>query len=370
MKHRPIALGVQGLADTYMMLRLPFESEEAQTLNKQIFETIYHATLEASCELAQKEGKYSTFEGSPASKGILQFDMWNAKPFGMWDWETLRKDIVKHGLRNSLTMAPMPTASTSQILGYNECFEPVTSNMYSRRVLSGEFQVVNPYLLRDLVDLGIWDDSMKQYLITQNGSIQGLPNVPQELKELYKTVWEISQKTIINMAADRAIYIDQSHSLNLFLQAPSMGKITSMHFYGWKKGLKTGMYYLRTQAASAAIQFTIDQEVADQAATHIASVSELDRPVYVPKGTKFSEQKAASALTESSDNEKDASPVPSEQSSVSSAMSNVKLEDSVAPAVPTETIKEDSDEKKCDIYNEKVIACTAPTPEACESCSG
>ncbi|AJR42933.1 Rnr3p [Saccharomyces cerevisiae YJM1083] len=370
MKHRPIALGVQGLADTYMMLRLPFESEEAQTLNKQIFETIYHATLEASCELAQKEGKYSTFEGSPASKGILQFDMWNAKPFGMWDWETLRKDIVKHGLRNSLTMAPMPTASTSQILGYNECFEPVTSNMYSRRVLSGEFQVVNPYLLRDLVDLGIWDDSMKQYLITQNGSIQGLPNVPQELKELYKTVWEISQKTIINMAADRAIYIDQSHSLNLFLQAPSMGKITSMHFYGWKKGLKTGMYYLRTQAASAAIQFTIDQEVADQAATHIASVSELDRPVYVPKGTKFFEQKAASALTESSDNEKDASPVPSEQSSVSSAMSNVKLEDSVAPAVPTETIKEDSDEKKCDIYNEKVIACTAPTPEACESCSG
>ncbi|CAI4406369.1 APG_G0026950.mRNA.1.CDS.1 [Saccharomyces cerevisiae] len=370
MKHRPIALGVQGLADTYMMLRLPFESEVAQTLNKQIFETIYHATLEASCELAQKEGKYSTFEGSPASKGILQFDMWNAKPFGMWDWETLRKDIVKHGLRNSLTMAPMPTASTSQILGYNECFEPVTSNMYSRRVLSGEFQVVNPYLLRDLVDLGIWDDSMKQYLITQNGSIQGLPNVPQELKELYKTVWEISQKTIINMAADRAIYIDQSHSLNLFLQAPSMGKITSMHFYGWKKGLKTGMYYLRTQAASAAIQFTIDQEVADQAATHIASVSELDRPVYVPKGTKFFEQKAASALTESSDNEKDASPVPSEQSSVSSAMSNVKLEDSVAPAVPTETIKEDSDEKKCDIYNEKVIACTAPTPEACESCSG
>ena len=370
MKHRPIALGIQGLADTYMMLRLPFESEVAQTLNKQIFETIYHATLEASCELAQKEGKYSTFEGSPASKGILQFDMWNAKPFGMWDWETLRKDIVKHGLRNSLTMAPMPTASTSQILGYNECFEPVTSNMYSRRVLSGEFQVVNPYLLRDLVDLGIWDDSMKQYLITQNGSIQGLPNVPQELKELYKTVWEISQKTIINMAADRAIYIDQSHSLNLFLQAPSMGKITSMHFYGWKKGLKTGMYYLRTQAASAAIQFTIDQEVADQAATHIASVSELDRPVYVPKGTKFFEQKAASALTESSDNEKDASPVPSEQSSVSSAMSNVKLEDSVAPAVPTETIKEDSDEKKCDIYNEKVIACTAPTPEACESCSG
>lgn len=370
MRHRPIALGVQGLADTYMMLRLPFECEKAQILNKQIFETIYHATLEASCELAQKEGKYSTFEGSPASKGILQFDMWNAKPFGMWDWDTLKKDIVKHGLRNSLTMAPMPTASTSQILGYNECFEPVTSNMYSRRVLSGEFQVVNPYLLRDLVDLGIWDDSMKQYLITQNGSIKDLPNVPQDLKDLYKTVWEISQKTIINMAADRSIYIDQSHSLNLFLQSPSMGKITSMHFYGWKKGLKTGMYYLRTQAASAAIQFTIDQDVADQAATHVASTAELNRPVYIPTGTKFSDKEAATAAAETLDNDKEASPVPSEPSSVSSGMSNMKLEDGARVAVPTENIKEDSGDKKCDIYNEKVIACSAPTPEACESCSG
>ncbi|CAL9735785.1 ribonucleoside-diphosphate reductase large chain 2 [Monosporozyma servazzii] len=288
-RHRPIALGVQGLADTYMLLRLPFESEEAQTLNKQIFETIYHASLEASCELAQKEGTYQSWEGCPASKGILQMDMWDATPFGLWDWETLRSDIMKHGLRNSLTMAPMPTASTSQIMGYNECFEPLTSNMYQRRVLSGEFQVVNPYLLRDLVDLGIWDESMKQHLITANGSIQEL-NVPQELKDLYKTVWEISQKKIIDMAADRSIYIDQSHSLNLFLRAPTMGKITSMHFYGWKKGLKTGMYYLRTQAASAAIQFTIDSKVAAEAMNKIADVDNLKRPAYVPTGTKYTDK--------------------------------------------------------------------------------
>lgn len=287
-RHRPIALGVQGLADVYMLLRLPFESEDARTLNKQIFETIYHASLEASCELAQKEGTYQSWEGCPASKGILQMDMWDAKPFGLWDWGSLRKQIVEHGLRNSLTMAPMPTASTSQIMGFNECFEPVTSNMYQRRVLSGEFQVVNPYLLRDLVDLGIWDESMKQHLITANGSIQGL-NVPQELKDLYKTVWEISQKKIIDMAADRSIYIDQSHSLNLFLRAPTMGKITSMHFYGWKKGLKTGMYYLRTQAASAAIQFTIDQNVAAQAMNKVADISNLKRPVYVPQGTSYTE---------------------------------------------------------------------------------
>ena len=288
-RHRPIALGVQGLADTYMLLRLPFESDEAGIMNKQIFETIYHASLEASMELAQKEGPYESYEGCPASQGILQMDLWNAEPFGMWDWAKLKADIIEHGLRNSLTMAPMPTASTSQIMGYNECFEPLTSNMYQRRVLSGEFQIVNPYLLRDLVDLGIWNDSMKQHLITANGSVQGLPNVPQELKDLYKTVWEISQKKIIDMAADRSIYIDQSHSLNLFLRAPTMGKITSMHFYGWKKGLKTGMYYLRTQAASAAIQFTIDQKVADQAGQTTALIENLHRPHYVPTGTKFTD---------------------------------------------------------------------------------
>ncbi|CCF56435.1 hypothetical protein KAFR_0B01360 [Kazachstania africana CBS 2517] len=325
MRHRPIALGVQGLADTFMMLRLPFESDEATKLNKQIFETIYHASLEASCELAQKEGHYETFPGSPASQGILQMDMWNAEPFGMWDWETLRKDIVKYGIRNSLTMAPMPTASTSQIMGFNECFEPITSNMYQRRVLSGEFQIVNPYLLRDLVDLGIWDDSMKQYLITQNGSIQNLPNVPDELKELYKTVWEISQKKILDMAADRSIYIDQSHSLNLFIRAPTMGKITSMHFYGWKKGLKTGMYYLRTQAASAAIQFTIDQSVADQAANNIAIMETLHRPEYITQGPRFA----------NTDIERSSSPV-STDSSISSGMSSMKLENQ-EPIRPADT---------------------------------
>ncbi|CCD22402.1 ribonucleotide-diphosphate reductase subunit RNR3 NDAI_0A02440 [Naumovozyma dairenensis CBS 421] len=326
-RHRPIALGVQGLADTYMLLRLPFESEGASLLNKQIFETMYHASLEASCELAQKDGPYETFQGSPASEGILQMDMWDQEPLGMWDWETLRKDIVKYGLRNSLTMAPMPTASTSQILGYNECFEPVTSNMYSRRVLSGEFQVVNPYLLRDLVDLGIWDEGMKQHIITENGSIQNLPNVPAELKALYKTVWEISQKKIIDMAADRSIYIDQSHSLNLFLRAPTMGKLTSMHFYGWKKGLKTGMYYLRTQAASAAIQFTIDQAVADKAASNIAVLSDLRRPTYIPQGTKFTESRKV---------ERTPSPTPSEESTLASSVSSLKMEETKIVTVPME----------------------------------
>ena len=339
-RHRPIALGVQGLADMYMLLRLPFESEGARTLNKQIFETIYHASLEASCELAQKEGTYKSWEGCPASKGILQMDMWDAKPFGLWDWDALRKKIVKHGLRNSLTMAPMPTASTSQIMGFNECFEPVTSNMYQRRVLSGEFQVVNPYLLRDLVDLGIWDESMKQHLITANGSIQGL-NVPQELKDLYKTVWEISQKTIIDMAADRSIYIDQSHSLNLFLRAPTMGKITSMHFYGWKKGLKTGMYYLRTQAASAAIQFTIDQKVAAQAMSKVADISNLKRPTYVPQGTRYTETLKTTTTLSDPAFEKDLSNLKLEEQLLKTPkeVSAQKLGNSIVPMMTAETVQ-------------------------------
>ncbi|KAK5780171.1 ribonucleotide-diphosphate reductase subunit RNR3 PWA37_001445 [Arxiozyma heterogenica] len=339
-RHRPIALGVQGLADVYMLLRLPFESEGARTLNKQIFETIYHASLEASCELAQKEGTYQSWEGCPASKGILQMDMWNAEPFGLWDWGSLRKQIMEHGLRNSLTMAPMPTASTSQIMGFNECFEPVTSNMYQRRVLSGEFQVVNPYLLRDLVDLGIWDESMKQHLITANGSIQGL-NVPQELKDLYKTVWEISQKTIIDMAADRSIYIDQSHSLNLFLRAPTMGKITSMHFYGWKKGLKTGMYYLRTQAASAAIQFTIDQKVAAQAMNKVADISNLNRPVYVPQGTSYTESLKNTATLQEPVLEKDLANLKLEEQHLQTPneMSTQKLGNQITPIAIAEPVQ-------------------------------
>lgn len=253
MRHRPIGVGVQGLADAFLALRMPFDSPQAKHLNLQIFETIYHAAVEASTELAEVEGVYQTYEGSPASQGILQYDMWNVKPTDLWDWDELKVKVKKHGLRNSLLVAPMPTASTSQILGFNECFEPYTSNIYSRRVLAGEFQIVNPWLLKDLVDMGLWSDDMKNRIIGNNGSIQGIAGIPDDIKALYKTVWEISQKTILDMAADRAAFIDQSQSLNIHMQNPTMGKLTSMHFYGWKKGLKTGMYYLRTQAAAAAI---------------------------------------------------------------------------------------------------------------------
>ena len=253
MRHRPIGVGVQGLADAFLALRMPFDSPQAKHLNLQIFETIYHAAVEASTELAEVEGPYSTFEGSPASQGLLSYDLWNIKPTDLWDWDEVKAKVKKHGMRNSLLVAPMPTASTSQILGFNECFEPYTSNIYSRRVLAGEFQIVNPWLLKDLVDMGLWSDDMKNRIIGNNGSIQGISNIPDDIKALYKTVWEISQKTILDMAADRAAFIDQSQSLNIHMQNPTMGKLTSMHFYGWKKGLKTGMYYLRTQAAAAAI---------------------------------------------------------------------------------------------------------------------
>ncbi|RCH99847.1 Ribonucleoside-diphosphate reductase large subunit [Rhizopus azygosporus] len=258
-RHRPIGLGVQGLADTFMALRYPFDSPEAKQLNIQIFETIYHAALEASCELAEKYGPYETYEGSPVSKGILQYDMWNVTPTNLWDWAALKEKIAKHGVRNSLLVAPMPTASTSQMLGFNECFEPYTSNFYTRRVLSGEYQMVNPWLLRDLVDMGLWNDDVKNMIMADGGSIQNVPSIPQNLKDLYKTVWEISQRTIIDMAADRGAYIDQSQSLNIFMAEPNFGKLTSMHFYGWQKGLKTGMYYLRTRPAVDAIKFTVDQ---------------------------------------------------------------------------------------------------------------
>ena len=261
LRHRPIGLGVQGLADAFILLRLPFESEEAKQLNTEIFETIYFAAMTASKDLAIKEGAYETFKGSPLSKGQFQFDLWNIKPdTGRWDWEVLRQEVVKHGVRNSLLVAPMPTASTSQILGNNECFEPYTSNIYTRRVLSGEFIVVNKYLLRDLVNLGLWDNDMKNRIITANGSIQHINEIPDKIKELYKTVWEIKMRTIIDMAADRGAYICQSQSLNLFVSSPNASKLTSMHFYAWKKGLKTGMYYLRTQAASQAIKFTVENQ--------------------------------------------------------------------------------------------------------------
>ena len=259
MKHRPIGLGVQGLADAFILMRYPFTSPEAKQLNKDIFEAIYYASLTASKDLAKIDGAYETFKGSPASEGILQFDMWGVTPSDRWEWDVLRGEIKEHGIRNSLLVAPMPTASTSQILGNNECFEPYTTNIYSRRTLSGEFIVVNKHLLLDLVKLGMWDDNMKNRLIAANGSIADFPEVPANIKELYKTVWEIKQKDVLDMAADRGAYIDQSQSLNLFIDSPNFAKLTSMHFYAWKKGLKTGMYYLRTKAARDAIKFTVDK---------------------------------------------------------------------------------------------------------------
>lgn len=262
MRHRPIGLGVQGLADTFIQLRLPFTSDEAKKLNQDIFETLYFAAVTASMEEAKADGPYQTFKGSPISKGEFQYNLWGLKDddlSGLWDWAKLRKQVMKHGVRNSLLVAPMPTASTSQILGNNECFEPYTSNIYTRRVLSGEFIVVNKHLLEDLVELGLWNDSLKQDIMRANGSIQGIDAIPQDIKELYKTVWELSMKDIIDMSRHRGYFIDQSQSLNLFLEGATMAKLTSMHFYAWKSGLKTGMYYLRTKSAVDAIKFTLDK---------------------------------------------------------------------------------------------------------------
>jgi len=262
-RHRPIGLGVQGLADAFIELRLPFTSEKAKELNQEIFETLYFAALKASIEESKKDGPYKTYKGSPISKGEFQHNMWGIKDeelSGRWDWSKLRKDVLKHGVRNSLLVAPMPTASTSQILGNNECFEPYTSNLYTRRVLSGEFIIVNKHLLKDLVDLGLWNEDMKQELMRSNGSIQDIKQIPDELKELYKTVWEMSMKDIIDMARHRGYFIDQSQSLNLFMEGATMSKLTSMHFYAWKSGLKTGMYYLRTKSAVDAIKFTLDKK--------------------------------------------------------------------------------------------------------------
>ncbi|XP_056296952.1 ribonucleoside-diphosphate reductase large subunit [Pseudoliparis swirei] len=259
-RHRPIGIGVQGLADAFILMRYPFESPEAQLLNVQIFETIYHAALEASCALAEELGPYETYAGCPVSKGVLQYDMWETTPTDLWDWEALKEKIAAHGVRNSLLLAPMPTASTAQILGNNESIEPYTSNIYTRRVLSGEFQIVNPHLLKDLTEKGLWSEKMKNQLIGHNGSIQEINEIPEDLKQLYKTVWEISQKTILKMAADRGAFIDQSQSLNIHIAEPNYGKLTSMHFYGWKQGLKTGMYYLRTKPAANPIQFTLNKE--------------------------------------------------------------------------------------------------------------
>jgi len=263
MRNRPVGLGVQGLADVFILLRHAFESEEAAKLNREIAETMYFAALTASNDLAKVEGYYETYPGSPVSKGILQYDMWKVIPSNRWDWTELKSKIKEFGIRNSLLLAPMPTASTSQILGNNECFEPYTSNIYTRRVLSGEFVVVNKHLLKDLASINLWNSDIKNKIIEANGSVQNIPEIPAHLKEIYKTVWEIKQRNLIDMAADRGAYICQSQSLNLFIQEPTVSKLTSMHFYAWKKGLKTGMYYLRTQAASAAVRFTIEKQAGE-----------------------------------------------------------------------------------------------------------
>ena len=262
MRHRPIGLGVQGLADVFALLGLSWDSDQALELNQRIFEHMYYAATQESVRCAMEEGPYSTFKGSPASKGILQPDLWSVTPLthtdGSLDWTSLREYVKTHGIRNSLLLAPMPTASTSQILGYNECFEPFTSNLYSRRTLAGEYVVVNKYLLKELVSMGIWSEDLKQKIIARNGSVQGITEIPQNLQDLYKTSWELKQRTLIDMAAARGAFICQSQSLNLFVADPSYAKLTSMHFYAWKKGLKTGCYYLRTKASVTAQKFTVD----------------------------------------------------------------------------------------------------------------
>ncbi|KAK1674302.1 ribonucleoside-diphosphate reductase large subunit [Colletotrichum godetiae] len=400
MRHRPIGLGVQGLADAFLALRMPFESPEARDLNKKIFETIYHAALTMSVQLAREEGTYSTYEGSPISQGILQYDMWNVKPSDLWDWDSLKEQIKEHGVRNSLLVAPMPTASTSQILGNNECFEPYTSNIYQRRVLAGEFQVVNPWLLKDLVDMGLWSDAMKNRIIAENGSVQNIPNIPAEVKALYKTVWEISQRTVVQMAADRGAFIDQSQSLNIHMKDPTMGKITSMHFAGWKLGLKTGMYYLRTQAASAPIQFTVDQEalkVADAAVGkalkkrapppgHVASpVVNVPRPMYAKKDSSSAQDNGIptpsvtpppprTAPAQKPDNfTADVAEGDSPRALPTEPVETVKIEElpvSGSKTPDAEDKTEESKERELDIYSEAVLACSIENPESCIMCSG
>ena len=266
MRHRPMSIGVQGLADAFAKLNLPFESDSALELNTAIFETIYYGALQASADLAEEEGPHPSHVGSPASRGELQFDLWGVKPSSRWDWAALKQRIAKVGLRNSLLLAPMPTASTAQILGNNECFEPYTSNLYARRTLAGEFLVLNKHLQAELQKRGLWSRELRDQIISAGGSVQGIEALPQAVRDVYKTAWEMKQRTLIDMAADRGAYIDQSQSLNLFLQSPTFAQLTSMHFHGWRRGLKTGIYYLRTQAAAEAIKFTVRKEGGNQGA--------------------------------------------------------------------------------------------------------
>merc|ERR1712072_830806 len=310
-RHRPIGLGVQGLADAFMMMRLPFESEEAKKLNEDIFETLYFAACEASCELAELDGPYETFAGSPASKGKLQFDLWDRTPkSGRHDWAALKARIAKFGLRNSLLVAPMPTASTAQILGNSESFEPYTQNLYVRRVLSGEFVQVNRHLLKDLIERDLWTEDVRVQLIAHNGSVQHIDQIPADVKELYKTVWEIKQRAVLDMAADRGAYIDQSQSLNIHMVDATTAKLSSMHFHGWQLGLKTGMYYLRTKAATDAIKFTVDVESVKRASVSAVADKEGAEGEAKTKGAasasavRTMEQEAIERLKESAPSSK------------------------------------------------------------------
>ena len=344
MRHRPIGIGVQGLADAFILMRYPFDSVEAKVLNREVFETIYYAALTASKDLAKEFGPYETYEGSPMSKGVFQPDLWNVKPSDRWEWDALREEVKEHGVRNSLLLAPMPTASTAQILGNNECFEPYTSNIYTRRVLSGEFVVVNKYLLRDLVKLGLWDETLKNKIIAANGSVANIPEIPQNLKDLYKTAWEISQKVIIDMAADRGAYICQSQSLNIFMENANFGKLTSMHFYSWKAGLKTGMYYLRTKAATDAIKFTVDK-------------SKLSDPQ--PEPVTPSNAKGAPSLRSTVDG--------------MTAGSTVVLDPVISGPTTTHAVSAAERSPKAMTAEERAaaeIACSLDNPEGCEMCSG
>jgi ribonucleoside-diphosphate reductase alpha chain len=359
MRHRPVGLGVQGLADAFIALRYPFTSNEARQMNKDIFETIYFAALKSSCDLAKVDGKYESYEGSPISKGEFQFNMWGVSEdalSGRWDWKALRQEIAAHGVRNSLLVAPMPTASTSQILGNNECFEPYTTNIYTRRVLSGEFIVVNKHLLLDLVKLGLWNDDMKNAIMASNGSVQSIDAIPDNIKELYKTVWEMSMRDIIDMAADRGLFIDQSQSLNLFVEAPNMGKLTSMHFHAWKKGLKTGMYYLRTKAASAAIKFTVTkkaeeapqvQEVEAGFAPAEVAVSAVSAP---PVAQAVGEVVAASVAF--------AAPAAVVAAAAPVSVTNELPEMQFTPVAPAATEYSDQD----------AITCSLDDPDGCLAC--
>ncbi len=405
MRHRPIGIGVQGLADAFILMRYPFDSVEAKVLNREIFETIYYAALTASKDLAKEEGTYETYEGSPLSKGILQPDMWGVKPSDRWEWDILRDEVKKHGARNSLLLAPMPTASTAQILGNNECFEPYTSNLYTRRVLSGEFIVVNKYLLRDLVKLGMWSEELKNKIIAHNGSVANIPEIPQNLKDLYKTAWEISQKVIIDMAADRGAYICQSQSLNIFMENVNFGKLTSMHFYSWKAGLKTGMYYLRTKAATDAIKFTLDKSILEkpteasstQSNSHVTlSAVEAQHATGVPVGSTVTLDPVMSGPTvtrAASPSAVEVRPVTSPVAQTASprtvVLSAVEGQNSAngqaQPARSTETndvpeiaMERQNAERLATLRAQQEaqqkaqeqIACSLDNPEGCEMCSG